>query len=120
MIGAAGGASRESGGDGVGRIPGAGGPELLTYPLLLAMACAVAADLGEADALFRRTCCSRWAAMIKRVYETDPLVCPRCGGQMRIVAFVEARTQARHHRADPPALRALDRAAAPGPAQAHA
>jgi hypothetical protein len=55
---------------------------------------AVSVDLGEADALFRKACRSRWAAMIKRVYETDPLVCPRCGGQMRIVAFIERRTQA--------------------------
>jgi hypothetical protein len=30
----------------------------------------------------------RWAEMIKRVYEVDPLVCPRCHGEMRIVAFI--------------------------------
>jgi hypothetical protein len=30
----------------------------------------------------------RWAEMIKRVYEVDPLVCPRCHGEMRIIAFV--------------------------------
>ena len=23
-----------------------------------------------------------WAEMIRKVYETDPLLCPRCGGQM--------------------------------------
>jgi hypothetical protein len=30
----------------------------------------------------------RWAEMIKRVFEVDPLVCPRCQGEMRIVAFI--------------------------------
>lgn len=29
-----------------------------------------------------------WAALIKRVYETDPLRCPNCGGTMRIVGFI--------------------------------
>jgi hypothetical protein len=29
-----------------------------------------------------------WAAMIRKVYEVDPLVCPRCGGRMRVVAFL--------------------------------
>ena len=27
--------------------------------------------------------------MIRKVYETDPLLCPRCGGEMRIIAFIE-------------------------------
>ena len=26
--------------------------------------------------------------MIKRAYEVDPLVCARCGGEMRIIAFI--------------------------------
>ena len=26
--------------------------------------------------------------MIKKVYEVDPLLCPYCGAEMRIVAFV--------------------------------
>ncbi len=30
-----------------------------------------------------------WARLIKQVYEVDPLVCPRCGGAMRIFAFIE-------------------------------
>jgi hypothetical protein len=33
----------------------------------------------------------RWAMLIKRVYQTDPLMCPRCGGVMKIIAFIEAR-----------------------------
>jgi hypothetical protein len=26
--------------------------------------------------------------MIRKVYEADPLICPRCGGRMRVVAFL--------------------------------
>jgi len=29
-----------------------------------------------------------WAEMIRKVYEADPLRCPRCGGRMRVVAFL--------------------------------
>ncbi len=30
----------------------------------------------------------RWAQMIKRIYEVDPLVCPRCQAEMEIIAFI--------------------------------
>jgi hypothetical protein len=30
-----------------------------------------------------------WAMLIKRVYEIDPLECAKCGGQMKVVAFIE-------------------------------
>jgi len=34
--------------------------------------------------------CSRtWAMLIKRIYEVDPLACPKCGGVMKVVAFIE-------------------------------
>jgi hypothetical protein len=26
--------------------------------------------------------------MIRKVYEVDPMVCPRCGGQMKVIAFL--------------------------------
>ena len=29
-----------------------------------------------------------WAEMIRKVYEVDPLLCPQCGGRMRIIAFL--------------------------------
>jgi len=29
-----------------------------------------------------------WAAMIRKVYEVDPMVYPKCGGQMKVVAFI--------------------------------
>ncbi|HEV8523477.1 MAG TPA: transposase [Terriglobales bacterium] len=31
----------------------------------------------------------RWAALIKQVYELDPLLCPKCGGTMAIISFIE-------------------------------
>ncbi|MDP1563763.1 MAG: transposase [Pirellulaceae bacterium] len=30
-----------------------------------------------------------WAMLIKRIYEVDPLCCPKCGGQMQVVSFIE-------------------------------
>jgi hypothetical protein len=30
----------------------------------------------------------RWAALVKKVYEVDPLECKRCGGEMEIVSFI--------------------------------
>ena len=26
--------------------------------------------------------------MIRKVYEVDPMVCPKCGGTMKVVAFI--------------------------------
>ena len=34
-------------------------------------------------------CSQTWAMLIKRVYEIDPLACPRCGGAMKVIAFIE-------------------------------
>ena len=34
---------------------------------------------------FRRN----WARLIRKVYETDPLVCPRCQKKMRVIAAIE-------------------------------
>ena len=33
----------------------------------------------------------RWAMLIQRVYQADPLLCPKCGGTIKIIAFIEAR-----------------------------
>ena len=30
----------------------------------------------------------RWADLLRRVYEVDPLVCPRCASPMRVVSFI--------------------------------
>jgi hypothetical protein len=29
-----------------------------------------------------------WAQLIKRIYEVDPLLCPTCGAEMKIIGFV--------------------------------
>ena len=29
--------------------------------------------------------------LIKHIYQADPLRCPKCGGTMKIIAFIEAR-----------------------------
>jgi len=29
-----------------------------------------------------------WAEMIRKVYEVSPMVCPQCGGQMKVIAFL--------------------------------
>ena len=29
-----------------------------------------------------------WAEMIRKVYEVDPMLCPKCGGTMKVIAFL--------------------------------
>ncbi len=31
----------------------------------------------------------RWSYFIRKVYETDPLVCPNCSGELRIISFID-------------------------------
>ena len=31
----------------------------------------------------------RWSYLIRKVYETDPLTCPKCQGEMRIISFID-------------------------------
>ena len=49
--------------------------------------------IEDDDTPYRKKCRMRWAALLKKVYEVDPLVCPKCGGRMKIVAFIERRDQ---------------------------
>ena len=30
-----------------------------------------------------------WARLIQKIYEVDPLVCPKCQGQMRVISFID-------------------------------
>ena len=39
---------------------------------------------GSAEALRRQA----WARLIRKVFEVDPLVCPRCGVEMEVVAWI--------------------------------
>jgi hypothetical protein len=38
--------------------------------------------------LSRTETAHRWAELLRQIFEVDPLVCPACGGAMRIVAFI--------------------------------
>jgi len=58
----------------------------------------------------------RWANLIRRVYEADPLVCPRCGSEMRVVSFI---TDPRVVRRIVDHLRKRDRTARPPPPRVH-
>ena len=42
--------------------------------------------LAEED--LKRIPSKGWAEMIRKVYEVDPMVCPKCGGRMKVVAFI--------------------------------
>jgi hypothetical protein len=51
-------------------------------------------DSGSGDASSdaeRRAARRRWADLIRRIYEVDPLVCSNCGGPMKIIAFITER-----------------------------
>jgi len=36
-------------------------------------------------------CRKSWAMLIQKIYEVDPLICPKCRGTMRIISFIEDR-----------------------------
>jgi pimeloyl-ACP methyl ester carboxylesterase len=42
----------------------------------------------EPTSLEWRAAGRRWVRLIRRICEVDPMVCPRCGGTMRILAFL--------------------------------
>ena len=50
-------------------------------------------EMIEEDVPGSKLARSRWAAMIQKVYEINPLECPRCGKEMRIISFIEKRDQ---------------------------
>ena len=35
-----------------------------------------------------RRCPSSWARLIAKVFQADPLVCKRCGGPLKVVAYI--------------------------------
>ena len=47
----------------------------------------LAEDAASVTAATR--CSQTWAMLSKRVYEVDPLCCPECGGQRKVVSFIE-------------------------------
>ena len=59
----------------------------------LSAAAAIPAPASCSDAVqdddFRRFCRRAWARLIRKVYLVDPLTCPKCGGRLRILSFIE-------------------------------
>ena len=47
-----------------------------------------------------------WARLIQKIYEVDPLTCPKCQGRMRIIAFIEDGEITRPPRLSQPACQA--------------
>ena len=45
------------------------------------------------DAPEWKNCRRAWAWLIYQVYEVDPLKCPNCGRQMKIIAFIREREE---------------------------
>ena len=60
------------------------------------------APMGPASAIAdsppqkKRPASRSWAMLMARIYETLPLVCPRCQAAMRIVAFITASATIKH------------------------
>jgi hypothetical protein len=48
----------------------------------------MAVPMVVAPALAPTEATRRWAALLRQLFEVDPLVCPRCAGAMRIVACI--------------------------------
>ena len=47
-----------------------------------------ASRAARAEARDARALRRSWAQLIKRIYEVDPLVCPSCGSEMKVIAFI--------------------------------
>ncbi len=43
----------------------------------------------EEDSEYQKACRQRWAMLIQRIYEVDPLACPQCSAQMKVVDFID-------------------------------
>jgi hypothetical protein len=43
----------------------------------------------ESASQARQAVKAAWAKLIRRVYEVDPLICPECGAQMRVIALIQ-------------------------------
>lgn len=39
--------------------------------------------------IIRKKFNKKWARLIQKVYNVDPLICPKCSGKMRIISFIE-------------------------------
>lgn len=69
-------------------------------PAVTALAAAPEPEPGpvEAETVAQESLVSRaarvvWAMLLARIYEVFPLTCPKCGGEMRIIAFIDDPTE---------------------------
>jgi hypothetical protein len=70
--------------------PGAPGRGLRKKRGAGATAQSAASSGGQVADVPASSCSSQtWAMLIKRVYEVDPLSCPRCGSEMKVVTFID-------------------------------
>jgi hypothetical protein len=37
-----------------------------------------------------------WARLLSKVYEIDPMVCPKCGSEMEVIAVIQEPTEIDH------------------------
>ncbi len=44
---------------------------------------------AESTSQVRQAAKTAWAKLIRKVFEIDPLLCPECGAQMRVIALIE-------------------------------
>lgn len=49
----------------------------------------------QAETITSQQTKSAWARMIQKVYEVDPLVCPKCGETMRVLSVITDRQEIR-------------------------
>jgi hypothetical protein len=90
-------------------------------PAVTALAAAPEPGPVEAETVAEESLVSRaarvvWAMLLARIYEVFPLTCPKCGGEMRIIAFIDDPTEVKKiltHLGEPTAAPIL--AAARGP-----
>jgi hypothetical protein len=48
----------------------------------------VPVSLGMTEEELRPITSKGWAEMIRKAYEVDPMICPRCGATMKVIAFL--------------------------------
>ena len=75
-------------------LAGAGAPTLGAETPATAVAAPTAPGASPAPAaepaepIHRQAARYAWALLLARIYELFPLLCPKCGGEMRIIAFL--------------------------------
>jgi len=45
------------------------------------------------DSPSKKSCRKSWRQLIYNIYEVDPLKCPECGSEMKIIAFIQDREE---------------------------